>query len=329
MSVRSYILGTGSYLPENVLTNDELAKRVDTSDEWIFSRTGISQRHIADESQSTNDLAEQAALAAITDAAIGADEIDLIIVATTTPAHVFPSVASELQARLGTSSCPAFDVQAVCSGFIYALDIADKYIRTGQAQKALVIGADCMSKITNWEDRNTCVLFGDGAGAVILSATDNQDNEGIIASKLYSDGQHKELLWVPNGASSQKSDERIDSYIQMSGSEVFKGAVAQLRNLVSDVLENTDYQAEDIDKLVPHQANIRIIKSVAEKLNLPMDKVITTVDKHANTSAASIPLALDYAVKNGQIQRDELIFMEAFGGGFTWGGVFAKASSRM
>ncbi len=324
MSVRSYILGTGSYLPEKVLTNNELAKRVDTSDEWIFSRTGISQRHIADDKQSTTDLAEQAALAAITDAAIGAGEIDLIIVATTTPAHVFPSVASELQARLGTSICPAFDVQAVCSGFIYALDIADKYIRTGQAQKALVIGADCMSKITNWEDRNTCVLFGDGAGAVILSATDSQDNEGIIASKLYSDGKYKELLWVPNGASSKKSDERIDNYIQMAGSEVFKGAVAQLRNLVSNVLENTNYQPHDIDKLVPHQANIRIIKSVAEKLKLPMDKVITTVDKHANTSAASIPLALDYAVKNGQIQRDELIFMEAFGGGFTWGGVLAR-----
>ncbi len=324
MSVRSYILGTGSYLPENVLTNDELAKRVDTSDEWIVTRTGISQRHIANDNESSNDLAEQAALAAIADAGISADAIDLIIVATTTPAHIFPSVACDLQTRLGTSVCPAFDVQAVCSGFIYALDIADKYIRSGQVKNALVVGADCMAKITNWEDRNTCVLFGDGAGAVVLSATNASEHEGIIASRLYSDGKYKKLLWVPNGPSWKKSDDRIDNYIQMAGSEVFKVAVSQLRNLVNQVLEGSDYQPQDIDKLVPHQANIRIIKSVAEKLKLPMDKVVTTVDKHANTSAASIPLALDYAVKNEQIRRDDLIFMEAFGGGFTWGGILAR-----
>ncbi len=322
MSVRSYISGTGSYLPTKVLTNGELSQSIDTSDEWISSRTGISQRHIADESESTSDLAEKAALAAIADAGIDAGDIDLIVVATTTPTHVFPSVACGLQTRLGASVCPAFDVQAVCSGFIYALDIADKYIRNGQAKNALIVGAECMSKIINWNDRNTCVLFGDGAGAVVLSARDN--HEGIISSRLYADGKFKELLWVPNGASWKKSDERIDNYIQMSGSEVFKVAVSQLRNLVGEVLADTDYQAQDIDKLVPHQANIRIIKSVAEKLKLPMDRVVTTVDKHANTSAASIPLALDYAVKNGQIQRDDLIFMEAFGGGFTWGGALVR-----
>lgn len=322
MSVRSYILGTGSYLPQQVLTNDDIARQIDTSDEWIFSRTGIKQRHVAGDNESTSDLAENAARAALADAGIQAAEIDLIVVATTTPTHVFPSVASGLQRRLGTRVCPAFDVQAVCAGFAYVLDVADKYIRSGQAKNALVVGADCMTKILNWQDRNTCVLFGDGAGAVVLTARD--DHEGIIASRLYADGKYKELLWVPNGPSWKKSDERIDSYIQMSGSEVFKVAVSQLRNLVNEVLDGTDYQPNDITKLVPHQANIRIIKSVAEKLKLPMDRVITTVDKHANTSAASIPLALDYAIKHQQINRGDLIFMEAFGGGFTWGGSLVR-----
>lgn len=322
MSIRSYISGVGSYLPQQVVTNHDLAKRLETSDEWIFSRTGISQRHVAADDESTSDLAEKAARAALADADLNTDDIDLIVVATTTPTHVFPSVASGLQQRLGTQVCPAFDVQAVCAGFAYALDVADKYVRGGQVKNALVIGADCMTKILNWQDRNTCVLFGDGAGAVVLTARD--DHEGIIASRLYADGKYKELLWVPNGPSWKKSDERIDNYIQMSGSEVFKVAVSQLRNLVNEVLENTNYQPKDITKLVPHQANIRIIKSVAEKLKLPMDKVVTTVDKHANTSAASIPLALDYAVKNGQIQRGDLIFTEAFGGGFTWGGALIR-----
>lgn len=322
MSLRSYISGTGSYLPKHVLSNEALSERVATSDEWIYTRTGIRQRHVAADDESTSDLAENAARAALQDANIDAGEIDLIIVATTTPTHVFPSVASDLQQRLGTLVCPAFDVQAVCAGFAYVLDIADKFIRSGQAKNALVIGADCMTKILNWEDRNTCVLFGDGAGAVVLSARD--DHEGIITSRLYADGQYKELLWVPNGPSWKKSDERVDCYIQMAGSEVFKVAVSQLKNLVAQVLADSNYQPDDIDKLVPHQANIRIINSVAEKLKLPMDKVVTTVDKHANTSAASIPLALDYAVKNGQIQRDDLIFMEAFGGGFTWGGALVR-----
>lgn len=321
-SIRSYISGTGSYLPQTILTNDELAQRIDTSDEWIFSRTGIKQRHIAGDNESTSDLAEKAARAALAGANLQADAIDLIVVATTTPTHTFPSVASGLQRRLGTQVCPAFDVQAVCAGFAYAVDVADRYIRTGGAKNALVVGAECMSKLLNWEDRNTCVLFGDGAGAVVLSARD--DHEGIIASRLSADGQYKELLWVPNGPSWKKSDDHTDNCMQMKGSDVFKVAVSELRNLVSQVLEYTDYQASDIDKLVPHQANIRIIQSVAQKLKLPMDKVVTTVDKHANTSAASIPLALDVAVKSGQIQRDDLIFMEAFGGGFTWGGCLVR-----
>ncbi|PID63556.1 MAG: 3-oxoacyl-ACP synthase [Gammaproteobacteria bacterium] len=316
--VRSYISGTGSYLPANIVTNADLAERVDTSDEWIFARTGIRQRHIADDNQSTSDLAEQAARRALDDAGLTPADIDLIIVATTTPTHAFPSVATGIQHRLGAPVCPAFDVQAVCAGFAYAIDIADKYIQSGSIKNALVIGAECMSKILNWDDRNTCVLFGDGAGAVVLSPRD--DHEGIIASKLFADGQYKELLWVPNGTSWKKSDEPTDDCLQMKGSEVFKTAVSQLRGLVGEVLNSTDYQAEDIDKLVPHQANIRIIKSVADKLNMPMEKVVTTVDKHANTSAASIPLALDVAAKSQQIQRGDLIFLEAFGGGFTWGG---------
>lgn len=321
-SIRSYISGTGSYLPEKVLSNDELAEKIDTSDEWIFSRTGIKQRHIAGANESTSDLAEQAARNALLNAGLGAEQIDLIVVATTTPTHTFPSVASGLQLRLGARVCPAFDVQAVCAGFAYAIDVADKYIRSGCAHNALVVGAECMSKLLNWEDRNTCVLFGDGAGAVVLSG--REDHEGIIASKLFADGQYKELLWVPNGPSWQRSTDAADNYMQMKGSEVFKVAVSQLRNLVGEVLTGTDYQATDIDKLVPHQANIRIINSVAEKLHLSKDKVVVTVDKHANTSAASIPLALDYAVKNEQIQRGDLIFMEAFGGGFTWGGCLAR-----
>ncbi|PIE42203.1 MAG: 3-oxoacyl-ACP synthase [Gammaproteobacteria bacterium] len=321
-SLRSYISGTGSYLPANVVTNDDLAQRVDTSDEWIYARTGIRQRYFADQNESTSDLAERAAIAAISDAHLTPSDIGLIVVATTTPTHTFPSVATGLQRRLNTPVCPAFDIQAVCAGFSYALDVADKYVKSGVAKHALVVGAECMSKLLNWEDRNTCVLFGDGAGAVVLSARD--DHEGIIASRLFADGQYKELLWVPNGPSWKKSADPADNYMQMKGSEVFKVAVSQLRDLVAQVLEDSPYQTGDIDKLVPHQANIRIIKSVAEKLKLPMEKVVTTVDKHANTSAASVPLALDDAVKSGQIQRGDLIFMEAFGGGFAWGGALVR-----
>lgn len=320
--IRSYIAGTGSYLPEKILTNAELSTFVDTSDEWIRTRTGIAQRHIVADNQSTSDMAEIAAHRALEDANITASDIDLIIVATTTPTHVFPSCASGVQKRLGTQVCPAFDVQAVCSGFTYAMDVADRYIRTGAAKHALVIGAEAMSKILNWQDRQTCVLFGDGAGAVVLSARD--DVEGIVASRLYADGNFKELLWVPNGVSYQHSDERIDCYLQMRGREVFKVAVTKLKELVGEVLENTPYQASDIDVLVPHQANIRIINSVAEKVGMPAEKIVVTVDRHANTSAASIPLALDEGIKSGQVKRGDLIMIEAFGGGFTWGGALIR-----
>lgn len=323
MAIRSYMAGVGSFLPEKIITNEELSARVDTSDEWIVSRTGIRQRHVAGEHESSSDLAEKAARNALLDANLDASEIDLIIVATTTPTHTFPSVASDLQYRLHTQVCPAFDVQAVCAGFVYALDVADKYIRSGAAKHALVVGADCMSKILNWDDRNTCVLFGDGAGAVVLSAREQTAHEGVIASRLFADGRYKELLWVPNGASSH-SDMAGADYINMRGSEVFKVAVSELRDVVNKVLEGSGYQAKDIDKLVPHQANIRIIKAVAEKLEMPEEKVVMTVSEHANTSAASIPLALDVAVKSGQVQRNDLIFLEAFGGGFTWGGALVR-----
>ncbi len=319
---RSYIAGTGSYLPEKVVTNTDLSAELETSDEWIKTRTGIAQRHIAGDNESTSDMGEIAARRALEAANIPASEIDLIVVATTTPTHTFPSTASGLQTRLGTKVCPAFDVQAVCSGFAYALDIADRYIRTGAAKNALVVGAEAMSKILNWEDRQTCVLFGDGAGAVVLTARD--DVEGIISSKLYADGNYKELLWVPNGVSYKNSDERIDNYIQMQGREVFKVAVTKLKELVGEVLAETDYQPQDIDVLVPHQANIRIINSVAEKLAMPADKIVVTVDRHANTSAASIPLALDEGIRNGQVKRGDLIMLEAFGGGFTWGGALIR-----
>lgn len=320
--MRSYIAGTGSYLPEKILTNAELSTFVDTSDEWIKTRTGIAQRHIVADNESTSDMAEIAAKRALAAANLDAAEIDLIVVATTTPTHTFPSCASGLQRRLGTQVCPAFDVQAVCSGFAYAIDIADRYVRTGAAKHALVVGSEAMSKVLNWEDRQTCVLFGDGAGAVVLSARD--DVEGIISSKLYADGNYKELLWVPNGVSYRHSDERIDNYLQMRGREVFKVAVTKLKGLVDEVLEGTPYQASDIDVLVPHQANIRIINSVAEKINMPKDKIVVTVDRHANTSAASIPLALDEGIRTGQIKRGDLVVMEAFGGGFTWGGALIR-----
>jgi len=322
VAIKSYLSGVGSYLPEKVLSNENLRQFVDTTDEWIVSRTGISQRHVAGDNESTSDLAEHAARDAITDAGINVADIDLIIVATTTPTHAFPSCASGLQKRLEAKVCPAFDIQAVCSGFIYALDIADKYIRSGAVRHTLVVGAECMSKILNWQDRRTCVLFGDGAGAVVLSG--RTDKEGLIASKLYADGKYKELLWVPNGLSWKQSNKPEDDYLQMQGPEVFKIAVSHLKSLITDVLADSDYQPKDIDKLVPHQANIRIIQSVAKRLQLPIDKVVITIDQHANTSAASIPLALDYAVKNAQVCRGDLVFMEAFGGGFTWGGCLLR-----
>ena len=313
----SRISGTGSYLPDRIMTNAELEVMVDTSDDWIKSRTGIDQRHIADENQTTCDLAEQAARNAIKSAGINASDIDLIIVATTTPDLVFPSTACLLQERLSIHGCPAFDVQAVCTGFIYALNIADKFIRTGDAKTVLVVGAEVFSRILDWTDRSTCVLFGDGAGAVILQAN---EETGLLSSHIHADGSYQHLLKVPVGPSSPKAElENQAALVQMQGNEVFKMAVNTLGRIVDETLSANNMVKEDIDWLVPHQANIRIISATAKKLSMPMERVVVTVAEHGNTSAASVPLALDIAVRDGRIKRGDTLLLEAFGGGFTWG----------
>ncbi|MEE8054550.1 MAG: beta-ketoacyl-ACP synthase III [Gammaproteobacteria bacterium] len=318
----SRICGIGSYLPERILTNAELEKMVDTSDEWISMRTGVRKRHIAAEDETTCDLAEHAARRAIEAASITANDVDLIVVGTTTPDMVFPSTACLLQQRLNIHGCAAFDIQAVCTGFIYALDIADKFIKTGAAKRALVVGAETLSRIVDWTDRSTCVLFGDGAGAVVLEAS---DEPGIISSHLHADGKYQELLIVPSGIS--KGYDRVQNgtaYIKMQGNEVFKVAVNTLSRIVDETLTANDMKKEDLDWLVPHQANIRIISATAKKLNIPMDRVVVTIDQHANTSAASVPLALDTAVQDGRIKRGEILLLEAFGGGFTWGSTLLR-----
>ena len=320
--IYSRITGTGSYLPEKVLTNHDLVKIVDTTDEWITERTGIKKRHIAADNQTTCDLAEQAAHAAIAAAGIKNTNIDLIIVATTTPDRIFPSTACLLQDRLDVHGCAAFDVQAVCTGFIYALGVADKFLRTGDAKCALVVGAETLSRIVNWEDRSTCVLFGDGAGAVILQAS---DTPGILSTHLHADGAYKELLTVPAGISEHPEFlQQGKGNIVMLGNEVFKMAVNTLGRIVDETLAKNKLKKSDIDWLVPHQANIRIISATAKKLKMSMDHVVVTVDEHGNTSAASIPLALDQAVRDGRIQRGETLLLEAFGGGFTWGSALLK-----
>lgn len=313
------IIGTGGYLPEKVLTNADLEKIVDTSDRWIRERTGIRERHIAAPDETCCDMAEQAARRALEMADIGAAEIDLIIVATTTADQIFPSTACLLQARLGIRGSPAFDVQAVCTGFVYALAIADKFIRAGSAKRALVVGSETLSRIIDWTDRTTCVLFADGAGAAVLAAT---DKPGIISSHLHADGQYKDLLQVPSGIS--KGYDKVingSAYLRMEGSDVFKIAVTTLGRIVDETLEANRMTKTDIQWLVPHQANTRIITATAKKLGLSMDQVVMTVDRHGNTSAASIPLAFDEAVRDGRIKRGETVLMEAFGGGFTWGSV--------
>ncbi len=314
----SRILGTGSYLPEKVLHNTDMEKLVDTSDEWIRERTGIEQRHIAADDETTLDLAEKAARNAIDAAGINSNDIDLIVIATTTPDCVFPSVASMLQARLGiTNESPAFDIQAVCAGFAYALGVADNFIRGGSASVVLVIGAETFSRILNWKDRNTCVLFGDGAGAVVLG---EDDKPGIHSTHLHADGRYKDLLHVPNGVSrGYDVMQQQEAFVQMRGNEVFRMAVTKLREVVEEALKANQMDKSDIDWLVPHQANIRIIQATARKLNMSMDRVVLTVQNHGNTSAASIPLALDTAVRDGRIQRGEKLLLEGFGGGFTWG----------
>ncbi len=313
----SRITGTGSYLPERILTNAELERSIDTTDEWIFTRTGIRERHIVAEGQYTSDMALEAAKKAIEAANIDIQSIDLIVLATTTPDRTFPSTACLLQQKLGIINCPAFDLQAVCSGFIYALATADNFIKAGATKCALVIGADAMSRITDWTDRSNCILWGDGAGAVILQASDEQ---GILSTHLHANGNYADMLTVPQGVSNQEGSKTI----LMEGNAVFKMAVNTLDAIVDDTLAANGLEKSDIDWLVPHQANIRILQSTAKKLGMSMDRVVTTVDKHGNTSAASIPLALDVAVRDGRIKRGETILMEAFGGGFTWGSVLMK-----
>ena len=316
------ITGTGGYLPDNVMTNHDLEKIVDTTDQWIRDRTGIEQRHIAAEGQTTVDLAEVAARKAIEAAGLEPHEIDLIVFATSTPDKIFPSSACILQARLGIHGSPAFDIQAVCTGFIYALTVAEKFIKTGSSKKALVIGAEVFSHILNWKDRGTCVLFGDGAGAVVLEAS---EETGILSTHIHADGQYENLLWVPYGiADGYDKVKAGEAFVEMKGNEVFKMAVNTLGRIVDETLAANNMMKSDIDWLVPHQANIRIITATAKKLKMSMDQVVVTVNKHGNTSAASVPLALDVAVRDGRIKENELLLLEAFGGGFTWGSVLLR-----
>lgn len=315
----SKITGTGSYLPEKILTNLDLERMVDTSDEWIRTRTGITQRHIASEDQVASDLALYACQHAMKAAGLTSNDIDLIIVATSTPDMIFPSTACILQNKLGIENCPAFDVQAVCSGFIYALATADMFISSGKCRNALVVGSEIYSKILDWNDRSTCVLFGDGAGAVVLSQS---DQPGILSTHLHANGSYSNILSAPGCISGGKV--QGTPYINMEGNTVFKFAVKVLEEVVQEAISKNNLQTTDIDWLIPHQANIRIIQSTAKKLRLPMDKVVVAVDKHGNTSAASIPLALDIAVRDGRIQSGQLILLEGVGGGFTWGAVLLR-----
>lgn len=323
MAVFSRIAGTGSCLPDKILTNKDLEQFVETSDEWIASRTGIRQRHVVVEGETTCDLAERAAIAALQAAGVTASELDLIIVGTTTPDLIFPSTACLLQHRIGANGCAAFDVNAACSGFIFALSVADNFIRAGNAKTVLVVGAETLTRMLDWSDRNTCVLFGDGAGAVVLKA----DSEaGILSTHLHADGGKKELLYNPVGVSVGFKPEEKNAGVRvlMSGNEVFKHAVKALDSVVDEALEANGLTKADLDWLIPHQANLRIIEATAKRLDMSMDQVIVTVHKHGNTSAGSVPLALDEAVRTGKVQRGQLLLLEAFGGGFTWGSALIR-----
>lgn len=317
--IYSRIVGTGSYLPGKVLTNADLAGTVETSDEWIRQRTGICQRHVAADNEQASDLALQASRRALDMAGLAPADIDLVIVATTTPDMVFPSTACILQSKLGIKGMPAFDVQAVCSGFVYALTVADQFMKSGQYRHILVAGAEVYSRIIDWEDRGTCVLFGDGAGAVVLARS---DRPGILASRLHADGSHSDILSVPGTVCGGKISGR--PLLQMDGGAVFKFAVKVLEEVALETLAAAGLQKSDIDWLIPHQANIRILQATAKKLDLGMDRVIVTVDRHANTSAASVPLALDEAVRDGRIRTGHHVMLEGVGGGFTWGAVLLK-----
>ncbi len=317
---RSRLRGTGSALPANVVTNAELAERVDTSDEWIVERTGIRQRYIAEDGETTSTLAIAAARAALDDAGMEAGEIDLIVLATATPDNTFPATATKVQHTLGCNGCIAFDVAAVCAGFLYALATADSMLQSGMAKRALVIGAETFSRILDWEDRTTCVLFGDGAGAIVIERDDTTSSEsadaaGIISTRLHADGAQHDLLYVDGGPSTTQTV----GHLRMKGREVFRHAVVNLANVLHEVIEDAGISTDDIDWVVPHQANARILDATARKLGLPAEKIVVTVDQHANTSAASVPLALDTARRDGRIKDGDLVMLEAMGGGFTWG----------
>jgi 3-oxoacyl-[acyl-carrier-protein] synthase-3 len=327
-SIRAQICGVGSYLPGQAVTNHQLAERVETSDEWIVSRTGIRQRYLAADGELTSDLGVRAAVHALEMASIGADEVDLIVVGTSTPDDTFPATATRIQAKLGINRGAAFDVQAVCSGFVFALSVADNFLKSGQAQTALVIGAETYSRILDWQDRATCVLFGDGAGAVVLKGvaadhagrTDNGHDRGILSTHLHSDGRFRNILYVDGGPSST----RTTGFLRMSGKDVFRHAVANLAAVAEEAVAANGLTLSDIDWVVPHQANIRILEGVARRLGVPSERMITTVERHANTSAASIPLALDEAVRDGRIRPGHLVLMEAIGGGLSWGAALAR-----
>lgn len=318
----SRIVGTGRYLPERIMTNFELEKIVDTTDEWIRTRTGVERRHVVAEDETTSDMCVEAAKIAIEEAGVDVSDIDLVITGTTTPDLIFPNISTLIQHRLGIPACPAFSLEAACTGFIYALTLADKFIRLGDAKCALVMGAECITKLMDWKDRNTCVLFGDGAGAAIVKPS---TEPGILSCHLGADGQYKELLYYPVGASNQLEKAGTDeAAIMMAGSEVFKVAVKTLGGIASETLEKAGIDKNELDWLIPHQANIRIIQATAKRLGLPIEKVILTVQDHGNTSAASVPMALDVGIRDGRVKKGQLILMEAFGGGFTWGSVLMR-----
>ncbi len=318
----SRIAGTGRYLPEKILTNADLEKMVDTTDEWIRTRTGVERRHVVAPDETTSDMCVEAAKAAMDDAGVQAADIDMVVIGTTSPDLIFPNVATLVQHRLGIPACIAFSLEAACTGFIYALTTADKFIKAGEAKCVLVVGAECITKLIDWNDRNTCVLFGDGAGAVILKPS---EEPGIICCHLGADGQYKDLLYYPVGASKDLYKAGTDeAAIMMAGKEVFKVAVHTLGKVATQALESSGTAKEELDWLIPHQANIRIIQATAKRLGMPMEKVILTVQDHGNTSAASVPMALDVGVRDGRIKRDQLVLMEAFGGGFTWGSVLMR-----
>ena len=315
--IRSVVAGCGSYLPERVVTNDDLAKFVDTTDEWIVSRSGIHQRHLAAEGELTSDLGLAAAQAALENAGLTVDDIDLIVMATTTPDDTFPATATKIQMKLGMHHGAAFDIQAVCSGFVYAMSVADNFIKTGQSKGALVIGAETFSRLLDWEDRTTCVLFGDGAGAVVLKpeeASGELSDRGMLTAHLHSDGRYRDKLYVDGGPSSTQTV----GHVRMIGKDVFRHAVVNIADVITEALDATGYTIDDIDWFVPHQANRRILEGTAKRIGLPLEKVVMTVGQHGNTSAASVPLALDVAVKDGRIKPGDLVLLEAMGGGFTW-----------